>query len=74
MLPNSLTDQDLKEYVTTEDWDFVPLEVPPTSNDTPSASDSCSDNTHAETRRYPQRSRRPVKRFELVELQTYSSL
>ena len=46
MLPNSLTDQDLKENDTTEDWDFVPLEVPPTSNDTPNASASCSDNTH----------------------------
>ena len=72
MLPNSLTDQNLKENDTTEDWDFVPLEVsptePPTSNDTPSASDSSSDNTHAETRRYPQRTRRPVKRFEMVEL------
>ena len=72
MLPNSLTDKDLKENDTTEDWDFVPLELPPTepptSNDTPSANDSCSDNTHAETRRYSQRSHRPVKCFELVEL------
>ena len=71
MLPNSLTDKSLKKD-TTEDWDFVPLEVPPTepptSNDTPSASDSSSDNSHAETRRYPQRSHRPVKHFELVEL------
>ena len=42
MLPNSLTDKDLKEVDTTEDWDSVPLEVPPTepltSSDTPSAS------------------------------------
>ena len=72
MLHNSLTDKDLKEVDTTEDWDSVPLEVPPTelltSSDTPSASASCSENTHTETRRYPQRSRRSVKCFELVEL------
>ena len=69
MLPNSLTENDLTEKSTTDDWDFGPLEIPPTqepttNNDSPSA----SSNDSTETRRYPQRSRRPVKRFELVEL------
>ena len=72
ILPNSLTDKDLKEVDTTEDWNSVPLEVSPTepltSSDTPSASASCNDNTHTETRRYPQRSHKSVKCFELVEL------
>ena len=71
MLPISFTDKDLKGKGRPEDWDFVPLEVPPTepptSDDTPSASASCIDNTHAETRRYPKRSYRPVKCFVMVE-------
>ena len=48
MLPNSLTDNDMTEKSTTDDWDFGLLEMPPTqepptNNDSPSA--SSSDNT-----------------------------
>ena len=69
MLPNSLTDNNLTGKSINDDWEFGPLEIPPTqepftNNDSPSA--SSSDNT--ETRRYPHRSHKPVKRFELVEL------
>ena len=58
ILPNRVTDNDLTEKGTTDDWDSLPFQIPPTeesptSNDSPSA--SSSDN--AETRRYPQRAR-----------------
>ena len=73
MLLNSSSNNDLKGKDTTEDWDFVPVEVPP--RDIPpelSPSDvapctSTNPSESIETRRYLQRTHRPVKRFELVE-------
>ena len=69
MLSNRVTDNDLTEKSTTDDWDSLPFQIPPTeepptSNNSPTA--SSNDNTEA--RRYPQRLHRPVKRYELVEL------
>ena len=42
MLLNSSSSKDLEEKCTTEDWDFVPVEKPP-SDVTPSASANPSD-------------------------------
>ena len=68
MLLNSSSNNDLKGKDITEDWDFVPVEVPPRdvppelspSDVTPSTSINPTESI--ETRRYPQRTHRPVKR------------
>jgi len=61
-LSNGSSSGGLREETEIEDWDFVPFDP------TPESQNDRADNT-AETRssRYPQRDHRPVKRFEMIE-------
>ena len=67
LLPRSLNNE-LSSKENTENWEFLPLNIP-TEEVPANVEPPVNTNIPSEgNRRYPQRTRVPVKRFELIEL------
>jgi len=68
-LLNGSSSGGLRDKIETENWDSVPFDIAHT-NLTPevkSQNDSADNTAGRRSSRYPQRDRRPVKYFELIE-------
>ena len=63
------TNSDLSDKTLSDDWDTIPFELPSTTpqDETDSSSNHTENPLETRPARYPQRERRPVKRFELIE-------